>query len=136
MSRLKPLATHSEALSVASVLQFIVACIESEGLHDRGPGPEELPVQLPHWNNTLVPSALLLSLNDLLLNFSTDRKSSTRLGVLGSSLGCPRSCFDVTSLLKGEDKASISDYDLSCIQALQNALSKRNKDVDRARYDT
>lgn len=46
--------THSEVLSVASVLQFIVACVKSECLHDIGASPQELPVQLPHWNNKLV----------------------------------------------------------------------------------
>ena len=40
--------THSEALSVASVHQFVIACIEGECLHDSGACPQELPVQLPH----------------------------------------------------------------------------------------
>jgi len=41
-------STHSEALRVAPVLQFVVACIEREGLHDTGSGPQELSVQLTH----------------------------------------------------------------------------------------
>lgn len=41
-------STHAEALSVASVLQLVVARVEGERLHDIGASPEELPVQLPH----------------------------------------------------------------------------------------
>ena len=40
--------TYSEAELVASVLQFVIAGIEGEGLHNVGPGPQELPVQLSH----------------------------------------------------------------------------------------
>lgn len=41
-------STHSELLSVAPVLQFIIACVEGECLHDIGASPQELPVQLAH----------------------------------------------------------------------------------------
>lgn len=40
--------THSEALFVASVLQFVVAGVEREGLHDVGARTQELAVQLAH----------------------------------------------------------------------------------------
>lgn len=40
--------TDAEALSVASVLQFVVAGVKGERLHDIGAGPQELPVQLSH----------------------------------------------------------------------------------------
>lgn len=40
--------TDGEALSVASVLQFVIAGVKTEGLHDVGARPQELPVQLTH----------------------------------------------------------------------------------------
>lgn len=40
--------TYSEGELVASVLQFVVTGIEGEGLHNIGPRPQELPVQLAH----------------------------------------------------------------------------------------
>ncbi len=43
--------THGESQLVPSVLQFVVAGVESEGLHDIGPGPQELPVQLTDWRD-------------------------------------------------------------------------------------
>lgn len=46
----------------------------------------------------------------------------TSLGVLGSCLRGPRPCLDIAPLLKSEDKASVPDNDLPCLQALQNAL--------------
>lgn len=42
--------TDGEALSVPSVLQFVIAGIKSECLHDIGARPQELSVQLAHWN--------------------------------------------------------------------------------------
>lgn len=45
------------------------------------------------------------------------------------SLRCPWSCFYVTSLLKGEDKASVPDNDFSSIQTLQNALREMQTHV-------
>ena len=45
-------STYSEGELVAPVLQFVVTGIEGEGLHDVGPGPEELPVQLSHWESS------------------------------------------------------------------------------------
>lgn len=50
------------------------------------------------------------------------KQSPTRFGVLGSSFRCPRPGFYITSLLEREDKASVPNNDLSCIQALQNVL--------------
>jgi len=44
------LVTYGEGELVAPVLQFVVTGVEGEGLHDVGPGPQELPVQLSHWN--------------------------------------------------------------------------------------
>lgn len=55
-------------------------------------------------------------------NYMKSLKRGTRFRVLGGSLRCPRSCFYITPLLKGEDKAPVPDNDLSCIQTLQNAL--------------
>lgn len=40
--------TYSEGDLVASVLQFVITGVEGEGLHNVGPGPQELPVQLSH----------------------------------------------------------------------------------------
>lgn len=40
--------TYSEGKLVASVLQFVVTGVEGKGLHNVGPGPQELPVQLSH----------------------------------------------------------------------------------------
>lgn len=42
--------TDGEALSVASVLQFVIAGVKTERLHDIGARPQELPVQLTHWD--------------------------------------------------------------------------------------
>lgn len=41
-------STYSEGKFVASVFQFVITCIESEGLHNIRPSSEELPVQLSH----------------------------------------------------------------------------------------
>ena len=41
-------ATYCEAELVAPVLQFVITGVEGEGLHDVGPSPQELPVQLSH----------------------------------------------------------------------------------------
>lgn len=40
--------TYSEGKLVASVFQFVITCIEGEGLHNVRPSPQELPVQLSH----------------------------------------------------------------------------------------
>ena len=40
--------TYSVGELVAPVLQFVITGVEGEGLHDVGPGPQELPVQLSH----------------------------------------------------------------------------------------
>lgn len=40
--------TYSEAELVASVLKFVITGVEGEGLHNIGPSPQELPVQLSH----------------------------------------------------------------------------------------
>lgn len=53
----------------------------------------------------------------------------TGLRVLSSSLRCPRPCFDITSLLQGEDEASVADNDFSCFQTLQNPLRATTKDL-------
>lgn len=49
--------THREALSVAPVLQLVVAGVESEGLHDVGARPQELTMQLAHCNAKRTASA-------------------------------------------------------------------------------
>lgn len=43
--------TYSVGEFVASVLQLVVAGVEGEGLHDVGPRPQELPVQLAHFKS-------------------------------------------------------------------------------------
>lgn len=47
--QLRPWA-HREARTVASVRQLVVAGVEGERLHDVGAGPQELSVQLTHYN--------------------------------------------------------------------------------------
>lgn len=44
--------TYSEGDLVAPVLQFVITGVEGEGLHDVGPGSQELPVQLSHLKAT------------------------------------------------------------------------------------
>lgn len=43
--------TDGEALSVAPVLQFVIAGVKSERLHDIRARPQELSVQLAHWKS-------------------------------------------------------------------------------------
>lgn len=50
--------THGEAQSLAPVLQFVIACVESERLHDIGTSSQELSVQLPHCKHNTPHSAL------------------------------------------------------------------------------
>lgn len=63
-----------------------------------------------------------LETSPALRKHSSRSNNSTSFGVLHGGLRCPRSCFYVTSLLKCKHEASVTDNDLSCIQALQNAL--------------
>jgi len=42
---------HGVRQLVPSVLQLVVAGVESEGLHDIRAGPQELPVQLSHYTH-------------------------------------------------------------------------------------
>lgn len=125
--QLRPWA-HREARTVASVRQLVVAGVEGERLHDVGTGPQELSVQLAHCNADAQLGIRHFPENGKegggggggFIRFHTS--AFTCFGVLGGSLRCPRSCLYVTSLLKGEDEASVPDDDLARIQTLQNRL--------------
>ena len=80
---------------VSSVDELVLAGVEGEGLHDVGPGSQELPVQL-----------------------------LDGLGLLHGGLGGPGPGLDVASLLQLKHKTAIS-YDWASGQALKNSLHRR-----------